>query len=67
MSDVPDTVDEAAWENYVRLTSSIIDLPIPEASIPGVIATLMTTAKVAQPLLDIEIPEGTEMGPTFKS
>ncbi|MEM8867523.1 MAG: DUF4089 domain-containing protein [Verrucomicrobiota bacterium] len=67
MPEFPDEMDEAAWEAYVRLTSKIIDLPIPDASMPGVISTLMTTAKVAQPLLEVEIPEGTEMGPTFTS
>lgn len=67
MIEKPESMSAADWETYVRLTSQIIDLPIPESSIPGVVETLMTTAKVAGPLLEIEIPEGTEMGPSFKS
>lgn len=67
MSDPFQPLDAIGWEAYVRLTSSVIELPIPEDCLPGVVATLMTTAKVAKPLLDLEIPEGTEMGPGFES
>ena len=55
------------WTQYARLTAELIDLPIPETSLAGIVDTLTTTAKVAQPLLDFELPEGTEMGPTFTS
>lgn len=55
------------WEDYVRIASRLIDLPISEASLPGVVSTLMVTAQVAQPLLELELPEGTSMAPTFKS
>jgi hypothetical protein len=60
-------MDTGAWEAYVKLTSQIIGLPIPESSLPGVVDTLMTTARVAKPLLDMELPEATEMGPGFVS
>ena len=55
------------WEAYVRGTSALIKLPIPESSLAGVVATLKTTSEVARPLLDLELPEGAEMAPTFKS
>ena len=60
-------LNEDEWKTYVQLTARAIELPIPESSMPGVIKTLMTTASVARPLLEIDLPEGTELGPVFRS
>ena len=65
ISNTPST--DAEWEAYVRLTAGMINLPLPESTLPGIITTLQTTARVAEPLLKFEIPEGSEQAPKFKA
>lgn len=53
------------WENYTDAASAAIGLPLPSDYRAAVVQNLRRAATIAAPLLNFELPAGTESAPVF--
>lgn len=58
--------DAINYEQYVEQMAKLIDLPIPEECLPGVIENLERMAMIAQKVTEFPLDETIEPVPTFE-
>ncbi len=53
-------------EEYIQQTSLIINLPIDNDSLPGVVDNFVIIAQIARLVTEVELPETIESAPIFQ-
>jgi Protein of unknown function (DUF4089) len=59
-------IESIDWDGYIDMVGAMIGLPIAAPHREATIAQLELNVAIATPLLEFEIPEGTNPAPVFK-
>jgi hypothetical protein len=59
-------VEAIDWDSYIEMVGAMIGLPIAAGHREATVAQLKLNVTIAKPLLEFEMPEGTNPAPVFE-